>query len=534
MNKLLFLTLILLFINISLAKKRSYIQNNDASIVSTQNGAIKGIVEDTHRVFYGVPFAQPPINQLRWENPIDMKPWENIKETLTQKPQCAQKCTLPPGSCSSIGTSEDCLYLDVFTPKDATPDSKYPVIVYIPGGAFSVGSGSVPLYDSTKFAQSSVIVVNINYRLGVLGFMGTDLMHGNFGFLDQIKAMEWVYNNIGSFGGNNEMITLWGESAGAFSVAAHLTSFYSRQYFNAAISSSSPLTVGLKDKTTARGVANRFAENVGCGIEDLTCLRGKSMDQILEAQEKVGLSFGDKILDAFTIWSPVVDGDYIPIQPLTAIKDGRVYEVPTILGNVKHEATPFIYSFFKNMVGIDYYRILVGLVFPLNSQKILKLYPPAPRGQDSRPILAELITDYLFRCQDRYSTVKLAKKNSSPIYSFHYVHVKSTGHPLDACDDKVCHGTELSLFFNSYELMGEKLDRDEKDMAIDINNYIVNFATSHNPNIGLPIPTQWNRVTSSQNSTLIMETTFETKDIFTNDAKCDVLDLTYYRNQVRP
>ncbi|EAL68986.1 hypothetical protein DDB_G0276969 [Dictyostelium discoideum AX4] len=535
MNKLLvFILLLLLLINISFARKRSYIKNTDASIVVTQFGAIKGIVEDTHRVFYGVPFAQPPVNQLRWENPIDLKPWENVRETLTQRSQCAQKCNLGPGVCSPIGTSEDCLYLDVFTPKDATPNSKYPVIVYIPGGAFSVGSGSVPLYDATKFAQSSVIVVNINYRLGVLGFMGTDLMHGNYGFLDQIKALEWVYNNIGSFGGNKEMITIWGESAGAFSVSAHLTSTYSRQYFNAAISSSSPLTVGLKDKTTARGNANRFATNVGCNIEDLTCLRGKSMDEILEAQEKVGLTFGDKILDAFTIWSPVIDGDIIPMQPLTAVKEGKTYDVPTIIGSVKHEAIPFIYSFFQDIVGIDYYRVLVAIVFPLNAMKILPLYPAAPRGQDSRPILSELITDYLFRCPDRYHTVTNAKKLSSPTYHYYYVHVKSTGHSLDACDDKVCHGTELSLFFNSYELMGERLDNDEKELAIDINNYIVNFATTHNPNTGLDVPIQWRQVTSTQNSTLILETTIETKDTFTNDPKCNALDLTYYRNQVRP
>ncbi|KAN0036008.1 hypothetical protein ACTA71_005306 [Dictyostelium dimigraforme] len=534
MNKLFVFILLLLIVNISLARKRSYIKKNDNSVVVTQLGAVKGIVEDTHRVFYGIPFAQPPVNQLRWEDPIDLKPWENVKETLTQKPQCAQKCNLGPGVCSEIGTSEDCLYLDVFTPKDSNENSKHPVIVYIPGGAFSVGTGAVPLYDATKFAQSSVIVVNINYRLGVLGFMGTDLMHGNFGFLDQIKALEWVYNNIESFGGNKEMITIWGESAGAFSVAAHLTSTYSRQYFNAAISSSSPLTVGLKDKTTARGVATRFAKNVDCGIEDLACLRSKTMDEILDAQEEVGLSFGDKILDAFTIWSPVIDGDIIPMQPLTAVKEGKTYDVPTIIGSVKNEAIPFIYSFFKNNVGIDYYRILVGIVFPLNSGKILPLYPGAPRGQDCRPVLSDLITDYLFRCPDRYHALKIAKKNTSPTYHFQYVHVKSTGHSLDACDDKVCHGTELSLFFNSYELMGEKLDNDEKELANDINNYIVNFATSHNPNTGLQVPIEWKPVTSTQNSTLIMETTFESKDTFTNDPKCNVLDLTYYRNQVRP
>uniref|UniRef100_Q7M441 Probable esterase D2 n=1 Tax=Dictyostelium sp. TaxID=5784 RepID=Q7M441_9MYCE len=535
MNKLVFILLLLLLINISFARKRSYIKNTDTSIVVTQFGAIKGIVEDTHRVFYGVPFAQPPVNQLRWENPIDLKPWENVRETLTQKSQCAQKCNLGPGVCSPMGTSEDSLYQDIFTPKDARPNSKYPVIVYIPGGAFSVGSGFLYLFMMLlNLLHSSVIVVNINYRLGVLGLMGTDLMHGNYGFLDQIKALEWVYNNIGFLGGNKEMITIWGESAGAFSVSAHLTSTYSRQYFNAAISSSSPLTVGLKDKTTARGNANRFATNVGCNIEDLTCLRGKSMDEILDGPRKIGLTFGYKILDAFTIWSPVIDGDIIPMQTLTDSKGRSKHMMFQHYWKCKHEAIPFIYSFSKIVVGIDYYRVLVAIVFPLNAMKILPLYPAAPRGQDSRPILSELITDYLFRCPDRYHTVTNAKKLSSPTYHYHYVHVKSTGHSLDACDDKVCHGTELSLFFNSYELMGERLDNDEKELAIDINNYIVNLQLLINPNTGLDVPVQWRQVTCTQNSTLILETTIETKVSFTNDPKCNALDLTYYRNQVRP
>ncbi|EGC36530.1 hypothetical protein DICPUDRAFT_91822 [Dictyostelium purpureum] len=534
MNKILFITLLFLFINISLAKRRSYLTNTDASIAFTEYGAIKGLVRDTHRVFYGIPFAQPPEGRLRWEVPIDPIPWTNIKETTTQKKQCAQRCNLGPGVCSSIGTSEDCLYLDVFTPKDANPDSNLPVIVYCPGGAFTVGTGAVPLYDGTKFAQSNVILVNINYRLGTFGFLRTDLIPGNYGFLDQVKALEWVNKNIAAFGGNKNKVTLWGESAGAFSVATHLTSTYSRQYFHAAISFSSPLTIGLKDKATARGFSEKFIDNIGCKRDDLSCLRGKSMEEVLDAQETVRPGLTDSPLDAFTIWSPVIDEVIIPMQPLVAAKLGKAYDVPTIIGNVKDEAIQFVYAFSQSIIKPLEYRFLVSIVFPLQQSNILPLYPAAPIGQDCRPILSELMNDYLFRCQDRYYLNRFVDHHNSPVYHYNYVHVKSTEHAFEPCDGKSCHGNELSLFFNTYEKMNENLTPDERELAEDLNNYIVNFATNHNPNTGLPVPVNWPAVTKTRNSTLIIDVDPVVRDVTTNDARCDALDLTYYRNQVRP
>ncbi|EGC38917.1 hypothetical protein DICPUDRAFT_148385 [Dictyostelium purpureum] len=532
MTKILLIGLFFLFLNIVLAKSKS---RGNESIVHTEFGSIQGIVHDTNRVFYGIPFAQPPTGELRWRDPVDPMPWPNIRDATKQTPECAQICNLGPEACLYIGVSEDCLYLDVFAPKDSNPNTKYPVVVFIPGGAFSfvwfLGSGSFPIYDGTKLSQSNVILVNINYRLGTFGFLGTDLLHGNFGFLDQVKALEWVNKNIGAFGGNKNMVTLWGESAGAFSVATHLTSKYSRPYFNAAISFSSPLTVGLKDKVSAKKFAQIFSQNISCNIDDLDCLRNKTMDQVLNAQVSVAYTLLDP-LDTFTIWSPVIDGDIIPTQPLVAARDGEAYDVPLIIGSVKDEAVPFVYAFSRKVLKSEEYKYLIRGVFPSQYLNILSIYPAGPTEQDNRPILSQLLTDYLFRCQDRYYLNRIVANHKSPVYHYQYVHIKPNGDTLEHCDGKVCHGSELSIFFNSYNLTRENLNQDERELGIHLNSYIVNFATNHNPNKGLFIPVEWTQVTKTRNSTLIIDINSTIRDITTNDSKCDAIDKTFYRNQI--
>ncbi|EGC32385.1 hypothetical protein DICPUDRAFT_155629 [Dictyostelium purpureum] len=527
-TKLITLIFILLLVNCSQSLRKSK-SNTSPDLVFTSKGGLRGIVYDSHRVFYGIPFASAPVNELRWESPVEPKDWKHIRDATHQKPQCAQRCSLGDGACSEVGTSEDCLYLDVFTPRNANSNSKLPVIVFFPGGGFVVGSGSVKLYDATKFANSSVIFVNTNYRLGVLGFLGTDLMSGNYGFLDQIKALEWVNKNIEAFGGDKTKVTIFGESAGSLSVATHMVSPYSKPYFHAAILSSTPFSTGLKDKSKARGYATRFANFINCNVEDITCLRSKSMEEILDAQAKVRMQVGEKVLDTFTIWAPIVDGDIIPKQPLTAAKDGEVHNVPTIIGNVYDEGIIFVYLTHPNKINPRLYPKYLSLMFPLTWSQIITKYPAS--GKDARPALSRVINDYLFRCPDRYFLNKLVKssKHKEPVYHYFYSHIKSSGHPLEHCDGRVCHGTELSVFFNSYEAMGEELTQYEREMAVSINNYFVNFAKTHNPSEGLKVPIDWSPVSKSQNVTLVIDDGFELDhDKITNDPKCDMFDRLSY------
>ncbi|KAN0012456.1 hypothetical protein ACTFIU_007759 [Dictyostelium citrinum] len=541
MNKILILLIVLLlsFDIISAARKpgRKGIRTLGDNEVLLSDGAIRGIVTDSHRVFYGIPFARPPVGELRYEDPQPPKSWSYVRDGTKQREQCIQECTLGAGSCSEVGTSEDCLYLDVFIPRTITPGSKVPVMVYIPGGAFTQGTGACPLYDGNKFANSSVIVVNINYRLGVLGFLCTGLLSGNFGFLDQVMALDWVQENIEVFGGDKNQVTIYGESAGGFSVAAHLSSEKSEGKFHRAILSSTPYTVGLKTQTVARGFAGRFSSKIGCDLEDIDCHRSKSPEEILEIQKEIGLSFGDKILDAFTIWAPVVDGINVYEQPLTLIKQGTTHDVPIIVGNVQDEGTLFVYMMYKNIVIPSYYRTIVHILFGItNGNKVLEHYPLPGFLQDSRPILAKMLTDYLFRCPGRYHVSKSAQLNESPVYHYQYKQVSSAGHSFEPCEGLVCHGVELPMVFNTYEsALGLDLEEEEELFAEELNNYFVNFIKYGNPSHpnGLPTPKVWNPITKTTNTSLVMKVNFEIKDLNTKDPKCDLFDKLSYNGYIK-
>ncbi|KAN0041845.1 hypothetical protein ACTFIV_004395 [Dictyostelium citrinum] len=522
-------------ISISSKNVKRRLFNNEEDIVSIKDGLIKGIVVKDHRVFYGIPFARPPIDELRFEDPIFPKAWKNVKDCTMQKEQCIQNCRLGDGACSQVGTSEDCLYLDVFVPRklDITNSVLFPVLVVIPGGAFVQGTGSCLLYDASKFANSSIIVVNINYRLGALGFLGTDLLSGNFGFLDQVMALQWVRTNIEAFGGDKNRVTIFGESAGALSVAAHLVSDRSKNLFQRSIISSATLTLGLKTKSQIRGISNRFSSKIGCNIEDIDCYRSKSPEEILKAQDEVANGFSGKLLDIVTVWTPVADGDIILGQPLTMIRDGvLVNNVPLVIGETKDEGNLFVYWNFKEKISLHKYRNIVSLMFGSNTQLVLNKYPPpSDNKEDCRPILSKLYGDYVFRCPNRYLINRLLNQNnkSSPLIIYHYQfrHSLSSGHPISYCSGIVCHGSELPLIFNTYEsAMDFELGDDEIQFSEDINRYWVNFVSNGDPNKGLSSSTMvnWSPITKSLNDSLIMIPDFQLKDIISFDEKCNFGD----------
>ncbi|KAK5580643.1 hypothetical protein RB653_000665 [Dictyostelium firmibasis] len=516
--------------------------NNEEDVVSIKDGLIRGTIIDSHRVFYGIPFARPPVGELRFEDPIFPKGWKNVKDCTRQKEQCIQDCKLSNGACSQIGTSEDCLYLDVFVPRklENKKSASIPVMVFIPGGSFIQGTGSCALYEASKFANSSVIVVNLNYRLGALGFMGTDLLSGNFGFLDQVIALQWVRSNIEAFGGDKNQVTIFGESAGASSVVAHLISERSKNLFQRAIVSSGPFTLGFKTKSQARGISNRFSSKIGCNIEDIECLRSKTTKEILKAQSDVEFSFSGKLMDIVTVWTPVVDCDILPAQPLTMIRDGiLVNNVPLIIGETKDEGNLFVYLNFNKKISPNKYKNIVSSMFGSNSHLVLNKYPAAPDNEDCRPILSTLYGDYVFRCSNRYLINKLIQHSSKSlpvIYHYLFKHALSSGHPIPYCSGIACHSSELSMIFNTYEsALGLDLDDEEIHFSEDISRYWINFVSNGNPNNGLTSSKMidWSPISKSLNNSLIMLPDFQSKDIISSDEKCDLFDKISYKGYTK-
>ncbi|HEV3199280.1 MAG TPA: carboxylesterase family protein, partial [Bryobacteraceae bacterium] len=217
----------------------------DTNRVKVESGILEGIdnSDGSVRIFKGVPYALPPVGNLRWKEPMPPAAWSGIRKAGTFGPRCYQPSLFSDMIFRDAGMSEDCLFLNVWTPVDAR---QMPVLVYFHGGGFGAGSGDEPRYDGENFARKGVVVVTVNYRLGVFGFLAhpeltAESPHkasGNYGMLDQTAALEWVERNIAAFGGDPKKVTIGGESAGSFAVSALMASPLSRKLFRGAIGES--------------------------------------------------------------------------------------------------------------------------------------------------------------------------------------------------------------------------------------------------------------------------------------------------------
>jgi len=237
------------FLIILLTLTASFVYSGESPKTETiylDSGPICGIIEDPEgeiREYFGIPYAAPPVGKLRWKDPQSVIPWTDILTCDTFRDACPQ----PKGNpitADNMGNSEDCLYLNIWAPEVSENESSLPVMVWIHGGAWTYGSGRLPIYNGFNFAKKGVILVTINYRLGPFGFLVHEWLDeecppgrvsGNYGFLDQIEALKWVQKNIAAFGGDPNNITIFGESAGAFCIAYHLLSPLSDGLFQKAI-----------------------------------------------------------------------------------------------------------------------------------------------------------------------------------------------------------------------------------------------------------------------------------------------------------
>ncbi|NLG76863.1 MAG: carboxylesterase family protein, partial [Xanthomonadaceae bacterium] len=242
--------------------------SSDAARVKIANGTLVGVVdkEKDLRIFKGIPFAQPPVGDLRWREPQPVKNWQGERKATEFSAQCMQRRIFDDMVFRSNGVSEDCLYLNVWTPAKSASE-KLPVLVYIYGGGFVAGDGSEPRYDGASMAQKGIVTVTLNYRLGVFGlFAHPELTKesphkasGNYALLDQHAALEWVQRNISAFGGDPKRVTIAGESAGSFSVSAQVASPLSRNLIAGAIGESGAMVSRLMPLSEAEDKGMQLA-----------------------------------------------------------------------------------------------------------------------------------------------------------------------------------------------------------------------------------------------------------------------------------
>lgn len=452
----------------------------DAPEVITDKGPVKGAIAGATRTFFGVPYAAPPVGDLRWKPPQPAKAWSEPLDATKKGPFCPQLSAL--GSSPMAGTSEDCLSLNVWTPSIA-PGSKAPVLFWIHGGGFILGSGAEATYDGQLLSEATgAVVVTINYRLGPLGFLAhgalaaEDAGHpssGMYGFEDQRAALAWAKANIAAFGGDPGNITLFGESAGGISTCLHLLSPASKGLFHRAIIESGPCSVGASataKENELQGAA--LAKAVGCEdpTTELACLRGKKADELLVALPgKKGLIGGDGVN-----WFPMVDGINLPDQPALLLDAGQIEKVPVILGTNKNEGTLF-FAIGATAADDAEYEALMSSVFGGQGAAIVAHYPSASFGS-AKDAAAEAFGDGAFVCPTRRTARALAKA-SVPTRLYHFTHAPKALFPnLGAF-----HSTELPfLFGNAY--LGITLDEEEQALSKAMIGYWSRHALSGDPN----------------------------------------------------
>ena len=318
-----------------------------SAIARTTTGTIEGTEEDGLCVFRGVPFAAPPVGALRFRAPQPVEPWEGVREAKSFGPIALQaanpmlEALLPPPDPVQP-QSEDCLYLNLWTP--GVDGGSRPVMVWIHGGAFTIGSGSENYYDGSNLvSRGDVVVVTINYRLGAFGFLNLpSLGETNFGMRDQVAALRWVQENIASFGGDPGNVTIFGESAGGMSVGSQMASPEAAGLFHKAIPQSGACHNALTlEETEATG--RRFCEKLGVEPDDVEALRAASAADVLAASVAVDpLAAADFDGDAASAlpempFQPVIDGSFLEKLPIEHVREGSAAGVATLVGSLDEE-----------------------------------------------------------------------------------------------------------------------------------------------------------------------------------------------------
>ena len=430
------------------------------AIVETSSGKIEGAFRKGLYIFRGIPYATPPVGEGRWLPPAPPEPWGRVRPAKEFAPNAPQppmgiQFLEPP---EKLPQSEDCLYLNIWTP--GLDGAKRPVIVWIHGGGFTIGAGSEVIYNGrTLSTRGDVVVVTINYRLGALGFLNLNEVTkgkipatGNEGLLDQVLALEWVRDNISRFGGNPDNVTIFGESAGAMSVGMLLAMPRARGLFHRAILQSGAAH-HVNSLEQAEKAAAIFLDILDIKPTDVNKLRSLTKQQILNAQAELmarardpNLAIGDLPL------RPVVDGNVIPKLPIRAIAGGSADNVPVLIGTNRDEWKLFN-ILDKNLPNLDEARLLRRFQRLIPGGDVIALveaYRQA-RSQRNLPVTpAELFTaiqsDRIFRLPAiRLAEAHYRRQQPTYMYLFDWVSPVMNG-ILGSC-----HGLDLWFVFGTLD-----------------------------------------------------------------------------------
>ncbi len=457
------------------------------STVTTTNGPIQGSTEEGILAFKGIPYAKPPVGDLRWQAPQAPAAWTQVLKTTDFSPKCPQKSFSSTQDSAVEEGVEDCLYLNVWTP---ALSGKRPVMFWIHGGGNQQGSASeetsgTPLY-SGKFLASrkDVVVVTINYRLGALGYLAHPALaasspsktSGNYGLMDQILALQWVKNNISRFGGDPENVMVFGESAGAVNTSLLLTSPLSKGLFHkAGIQSGSPVA---SPYMVGENFGKSFATRMGCATgsleQQLQCLKKVPIEKMI-AELESPLAGGKVTLG----WGPVVDGLVLDKDPILKYFTGQHHKMPILLGSNADEMSVSV----PLVVTPAQVRALFDAYVPeAYESEGLTLYPPGSTNTQARQSYVQALTDAQFTAPARRLAKVLDAFQAEPVWRYFYSHSMAGLASVYGAG----HGLELPYVFQTVEesRYGKGASFNDKDRAVAkmMLDYWTNFARTGNPN----------------------------------------------------
>jgi para-nitrobenzyl esterase len=472
--------------------------------VKTANGALETTKppKDGVRSFKGIPFAEPPVGDLRWKVPQPVKNWEGVRKADDFGPRCMQH-TGPNADYwfRGKGMSEDCLYLNVWTPAKSS-NEMLPVLVYVFGGGFQNGDGSEPRYDGESMARKGIVAITLNYRTNIFGFFSHPELtkesghhaSGNYGLLDQVAALEWVQKNIAAFGGDPKRVTVAGESAGSISVSALMASPLSRDLMARAIGESGALISTLPPRPLAETEkdGSKFGELAGAAsLKELRAMSADKIEEVVAKMAPMGVGAPGSATAPALRFSANLDGYFLPKTPLEIFEAGEQAKVPLLAGSNSQEmAGRLILG--QSEPTVENFAAAIHKLYGDKADEVLKVY--APKKDEEVMQAATDLASARFISHSTWTWTELQMKTGGhPVYRYFYARVRppylgmpgQTPPPANPATKALgaVHSAEIQYAMGNLDLDPRYTwGAEDHKVSETMQSYFVNFIKTGNPN----------------------------------------------------